>query len=276
MPEPFEVARRALTSHPVAVERRAQDLLADYRVRTGREFFRTTPEVAFDAVQRALLEKSGIQAWNTDEPVRLRDGDRLALTLRAGQILVVVPYGPLADGHGPIDVWQAHANGDLLELMAVDSPEGTTGFSTADAGAETDPVPYLNRTRDAANGTIIGNERMEPGQRLLWLDGTVIQPACAIAMFELDAYCQIVCRTWTPRRDATGFPLLLNATTEQPTECMVAVVRGALQMKPPELSQIPPQRRENDPVFGSVVRDPAYWLSQLQVPPRRRRRDRGT
>jgi hypothetical protein len=124
------------------------------------------------------------------------------------------------------------------------------------------------------NGTIIGIERLEAGQRLLWLDGAIVRPACAIAMFELDAHCQVTCRTWSPRLDTAGFPLLLNVMTEQPTALMAAVVRGALRMKPPELSQVPPRVHAKDTPFGSVVSPPEYWLPQLTAPPRRHRRRR--
>ncbi|MGQ0775516.1 MAG: GIY-YIG nuclease family protein [Pseudonocardiales bacterium] len=92
VPLPFDVAYRAATSHPVAVERRAHELLAEHRVNVKREFFAVTPKQAADTVRQASLDVAGIQAWDTEEPVMLRTGDRIALTLRASQVFVVLPY----------------------------------------------------------------------------------------------------------------------------------------------------------------------------------------
>jgi len=275
VPLPFDVAYRAATSHPVAVERRAHELLAEHRVNVKREFFAVTPKQAADTVRQASLDVAGIQAWDTEEPVMLRTGDRIALTLRASQVFVVLPYRQQFTQPEPIDMWQAQSDGDLLELMATNLPEHASGFSTGDPGGDVDPVPHLNRTGDAANGSIIGKERLEPGQRLLWLDGTINQPACLIALFEFDAYCQVIYRTWTPRVTEDGSPLILNALTTNFTATMVAATRGALQMNRPKLTSQPPHSQGEPPTFGGNPAPANYWLPQLDRPKRKKKPPRG-
>ncbi|MFY1669217.1 GIY-YIG nuclease family protein [Plantactinospora sp. WMMB334] len=275
VPLSFAVEHRAVTSKPAAVERRAHQLLAPHRLRADREFFETEPEVAMAAVRQACIEVAGIEAWDTERPVMLRDGDRVALTLRAGQFFAVLPYRRSGKVEPPLDFWQAHSDGDLLELMATDSPEHVAGFGTGDPGGDTDPVPYLDRSEDAANGFIIGRERLEPGQRLLWLDGKLKPPAAALGWFEFDSYCQAVCRTWSPQVSEEGFPLLLNFPTEEPTPTMIDVVSGCLRLPKPQLSTPPPVPSDSGPDFGSSTASPAYWLRQLNPPERRRRPARG-
>jgi hypothetical protein len=131
-------------------------------------------------------------------------------------------------------------------------------------------VPYLNRSEDAANGFIIGKERLEPGQRLLWLDGRLKQPASLLACFEFDSYCQVVCRTWSPQLTEEGYPLLLNFPTEDPTPTMMAVLKVSLRLRPPQLSAPPPDPLEADPDFDSSTAPPSYWLPQLDPPKRKR------
>ncbi len=276
VPLAFVVAHRALTSHPAAVERRAHELLAEHRVNVRREFFTVTPQQAADAVRQASLDVAGIQAWDTEEPVMLRDEDRIVLTLRAGQVFVVLLQRQPFTQWEPIDVWQAHSDGDLLELMATNMPERVSGFGAGDPEGDVDPVPHLNRAGDAANGSIIGKERLEPGQRLLWLDGTINKPACSIALFELGSYCQVICRTWAPRVTEDGVPLILNMLTEDLTPTMSAVTRATLQMGRPALYFRPPHPQSDLPTFG---RDPApanYWLLQLNKPARKHQTSQDT
>ncbi|GLW94049.1 hypothetical protein Aglo03_48650 [Actinokineospora globicatena] len=263
VPLPFTVAYRTLTSHPAAVERRAHELLAFHRVDPRREYFTVTPAQAVAAIQRASIEAGGIEAWDTEEPVMLRDGDRVALTLRAGQWLVVLPYqqGPVR--LGPVDLWQAHSDGDLLELMATDSAGRVAGLSTDDEDGTIDPVPHLDRAGDVSNLPIIGRERLEPGQRLLWLDGAIEPPACSMAMFEFDSHCQVACRTASPLLSPEGFPLLLNIVTEEPTETMVQVIRAALRLRPPVLTLQPAGSSSGPDDIGGQSSSPSFWLPQL-------------
>src|SRR5947209_9912858 len=155
VPLPFAVAYRALTSRPAAVERRAHELLAFQRVDPRREFFTVSPAQAAAAVQQASIEVAGIEAWDTAEPVMLRAKDRIALTLRAGQWLVVLPYRQGSAPSEPVDIWQAHSDGDLLELMAAESAGPVAGLSTNDEDGTSDHVPHLNRAGDVRNWRII-------------------------------------------------------------------------------------------------------------------------
>lgn len=276
VPLPFAVAYRALISHPAAVERRAHELLAFQRVDPRREFFTVTPAQAVAAVQQASIEVAGIQAWDTEEPVMLRAGDRFALTLRAGQWLVVLPYRQESVPSEPIDIWQAHSDGDLLELMAAQSAGPVAGLSTNDEDGTVDPVPHLDRAGDVPNWPIIGRERLEPGQRLLWLDGAIDPPACSIALFEFDCHCQVVCRSRAPLLSPEEFPPLLNAVTEEPTETMVEVIRGALRMRPPILTAQPSELLDEPENGGDRSVAPNYWLPQLDPQLRKSRRPRNT
>lgn len=276
VPLPFAVAYRALTSYPAAVEHRAHELLAFQRVDPRREFFTVAPTQAVAAVQQATIEVAGIEAWDTEEPVMLRAGDRVALTLRAGQWLVVLPYRQGAVPSEPIDIWQAHSDGDLLELMAAESARPVAGLSTNDEDGTVDPVPHLDRAGDVPNWPIIGRERLEPGQRLLWLDGATNPPACSIALFEFDCHCQVVCRTRAPLLSAEGSPLLLNTVTDKPTKTMLEVIRGALRMHPPTLSAQTPEPLDEPENGGDRSVAPSYWLPQLNPQVRKSRPSRNT
>lgn len=276
VPLPYTVEHRTLTSYPVAVERRAHELLDGHRVNPKREFFAVTPQRAADAVRQAILDMAGIEAWDTDEPIMLRAEDRIALTLRVGQFFVVLPCQRPSIPSGPIDIWQAQSDGDLLELMATNSPGPVSGFSTGDPDGDVDPVPYLDRAGDAVNGSIIGRERMEPGHRLLWLGGTINSPACSIALFDFDSYCQVICRTWVPKVAENGSPLLLNTLTEDLTPTMITVTHAVLQMARPALSPGPPHSQDDQLHFGEDPASSNYWLQQLNRPQRKKRRRRDT
>jgi hypothetical protein len=255
------VAYRALTSHPAAVERRAHELLAFQRVDPRRGFFTVTPAQAVTAVQQASIEVAGIQAWDTEEPVMLRAGDRVALTLRAGQWLVVLPHRQGSVPSEPIDIWQAHSDGDLLELMAAKSAGPVAGLSNNDEdGTATRCLTSIGQG-DVPNWPIIGRERLEPGQRLLWLDGAIDPPGArsrclsSIAPVRWSAGREPPCSV--PRGS-----LLLNVVTEEPTETMVEVIRGALRMPPTLTAQ--PSEPLDEPENGgdrSVARTTGFHNS---------------
>lgn len=109
-----------------------------------------------------------------------------------------------------VDLWQSHADGDTLEIYPTDSPSHVAGLSDGDPGAEEDPVPFLNRTGTAANGTINGRERLVPGDRQLWMDASSADGECLNVIFEAGDYCQIVSRTRKVQFSPEGYPLLLN------------------------------------------------------------------
>lgn len=193
MPSPFEMLFRAVTSRPVELEKAVHDLLAPHRNKSNREFFRVSPEFAAELILKMHAEIDGIATWSAHSRILLRSDDRLLLSMRAGQIFALLAYPELfASSATMIDLWQSHADGDTLVIYPTDSPSHVAGLSDGDPGAEEDPVPFLNRTGTAANGTINGRERLVPGDRLLWMDASGEDGECPSVMFEVVDYCQIV------------------------------------------------------------------------------------
>jgi hypothetical protein len=275
VPEPFEVAYRSATSRPEAVERRAHKLLGEYRTNSKREFFRVSVEDAVEAVRQAVVEVASIGSWKSSEPHLLQSGDRLALTLEAGQAFALVGYKSLGDvlsGNADIiDLWQAHSHGDLLEIFATESARHIAGLSDGDPGGTDDPVPYLNREETVANGLINGRERLMPGERLVWLPAPEDADVESSVVFEAIDYCQIVSRAWSPQFGSQGFPLLLNEFTY--TDAWPAArrsIREALALPVPRAWA---PREDRDPQWepiGSRPPNPEHWLPQLKRRHRRR------
>lgn len=168
VPLPFEVAFRARTMRWQAVEKLVHQRLGPYRVSSRREFFAVPVGVAVDSVRECVLEADGIDAWTTSgfgSPHPVGGHDRVVLSLEAGQVLVLLSNpspltSPVSGGWQPLDLWQAHTSGDQLEIYAAAGPDETAGFSDGDVGGEDDPVPYLDRSENAANGVLNGKERL--------------------------------------------------------------------------------------------------------------------
>ncbi|GAA4092364.1 GIY-YIG nuclease family protein [Nonomuraea soli] len=281
VPLPFDVEFRALTSHPHEVEKRTHKFLKSFRVSPKREFFRVSPDLAIDAVRDALLNVASIDAWDADEPHHVRSGDRIALTASAGDLFVVLalPY-LMAPRIEPVDFWQAHSDGDSLELMGPRDVEAVAGFSDDEPEGMADPVPYLDRKRRVPNGVINGRERLVPGNRLLWLRPLADSQFCKIALFEMLDHCQVVSRTWDKRVGPDGYPLLLNTPTyESLPPGVVRAVQLVMRLPLPRSSAPRPSpatgERSDHATLGE--RDPAYWLTQLAQPEsvRRARKEGG-
>ena len=266
VPLAFDVEFRSATSRIKAVETRSHAILASSRVAANREFFRATPAGAIAAVKEALLTASSISAWDSDEPHRVKHGDRIALTMKAGDLFVILTYpAPMAQHAQVTDLWQSHCDGDLLELMGTADPGHIAGFSDGDQGGDTDPVPYLDRTHKVPNGSINGRERLVSGQRLLWLRSVAHGESCKIAMFEIDDYCQVTSRTWDARLSPDGYPLLLNTPTgDKLPPCVVRLAQAATYMAPPRTwaPRTPDAVDDWAPVAGNL-QPPEYWLAQL-------------
>jgi hypothetical protein len=273
VPVPFDIEFRAATSYPDKVEKQVHGMLAPLRVSPQREFFRVSVNDAVETIGDARLDVASIDAWSSDEPHKIRHGDRIAITMQAGDLFIVLAYRYLwSEQPEPHDWWQAHADGDLLELMGTDEPGYVAGVSDYDPGAEMDPVPYLDRSDSMPNGSINGRERLVPGDRLLWLRPMCQGEVCKLATFEMYDHCQVISRTWDPQSDPSGWPLLLNfPTLDELPPCVVRTVRAALRMGRPR-TWAP---RNSDPDDGWVMTatdaaPPEYWFSQLQK--RRRKR----
>ena len=272
VPRAFDVEFRALTSHVRAVEEKSHAILAPLRVAADREFFQTTPSEAIDAVRKALLSVSSIDAWDSKEPHKVKHGDRIALTMKAGDLFVILSYPDLmARFAKPIDFWQAHSDGDLLELMGAADPGHVAGFSDGDLSGDEDPIPYLDRDGEVPNGSINGRERLIPGERLLWIRPTTDRQRCKIAKFEMGDYCQVASRTWNPKFSQDGHPRLLNTPTYRKLPpCVVRMTKTAMRMEAPRTWA--PQRPVPTYGWAPVASDPQppeYWLTQLSQPQRR-------
>jgi T5orf172 domain len=272
VPLPFEVEFRAATSHFEAVEDEAHAILAPFRVAANREFFWTSPVEAIDAVKKALVSAASIAAWESDDPHKVKRGDRVALTMEGGDLFVVLAYPDLTACRAqPFDFWQAHSDGDLLELMGTANPGHVAGVSDGDLGGDADPVPYLDRANQVPNGSVNGRECLVSGERLLWFHPMVGGECCKVAMFEVDSHCQVISRTWDPKFSADGSPLLLGTTTyDELPPCVARGTQAALRMAFPR-TWAP---RTPNPLDGWAALasnpPPEYWLTQLNQPERHR------
>jgi hypothetical protein len=275
VPTPFNVVFRAATSRPYPVERKAQKLLKAHRINPRREFFKVGVDEAIEAVRLALVEEAGIHSWQRSEGYMLARGDRLSLTLESGQVFALVGYRSLShllSGAAEIlDLWEAHSDGDQLEIYVTNSPHHVAGFSDGDPGGTADPVPHLNREGTATNGLINGRERLMPGERLVWLPAPESAGIHESVVFEARDYCQIVSRTWSPVTGSHGFPLILNDFQHDDIwpEAKRAI-RAVLSLPVPR-DWAP--RDDRDPSWASVgteSADPEYWLPQLERKRKRR------
>jgi T5orf172 domain len=271
VPLPFTVEFGAETSFPKQTETAAHAMLAEHQVSADREFFRVPPHFAIEAVRDALLDAASIDAWQSEEPHRIRHDDRIALTTQAGDVFVVIAY-PERDAKRalPLDLWTAHADGDLLEVFGAPDRTYVAGLSDYDPGAEIDPVPFLDRAEKRPNGAINGRERLVPGDRVLWFRPMAEGLSCKMTMFEIENYCQVISRTWSPQLTEDGLPLLLEypAADEQP-ECVIRTTVAALCLPvlPSWEPRNPDQEDDGNAAgahrHGAYAAPPEYWLPQL-------------
>jgi hypothetical protein len=130
VPVACSVEFRALTSMPEAVEAATHEILAEFRVSSRREFFHVTPRVAIDAVRNALPQTAGLNAWEGNEEYMIADRDRVALTLEAHDLIAVFSRPHLtARTTDLVDLWLAHAHGDLLDRQLDPVPSPHPGLS---------------------------------------------------------------------------------------------------------------------------------------------------
>jgi hypothetical protein len=261
LPMPFEVVFRALTSDPKALETEVHEYLKDRRINTNREFFSVSPEEAINAILLARSKIDGIVKWYGQKPL-LQNGDRLILSMRAGQVLIICAYPSInAMEAEVVDVWQAHSDGDTLELYCTDNVEYISAFSKDDPFSDQDPVPFLNRTGTAGNDIIIGRERLMPGDRLAWIND---KGAFVPALFELGCYCQVVARTRQPKVLNNSEPLLINYVTRDDFSQEVFAFGKYVQNMRPLRTWAP---RDGGPEWvkaGEKEAPPEFWLKQLE------------
>jgi hypothetical protein len=270
VPVGFEVHSRCLTSHAETLEKRVHDRLAPHRVAPNREFFRVPPSVASDVVLEVRAEVDGIDGWSAARIAKLRSGDRLLLSLRAGQLFVVLSYPSLSHMMAgrpavPRDIWQAHLDGDTLEIYATGDRAKVRGLSDHDPDATKDPVPHLDREESVPNDVINGSERLVPGDRLLWMDSLTGENDCTSLVLEAVDYCQIVSRTRSCQFSPDGLPLLLNVTTRDSLPPgMVRAAQDALKLPLPRSWAPYSDRSDEWTEVGTQSAPPEYWLTQLR------------
>lgn len=274
VPVAFDVEFGLTTSHPKDVEDTAHSLLAAHRL-PRREFFEVPVGQAVDAVQAAAREVAGQARWaGSGHEHMVGAGDRLALTTEAGQLFLHVHYpdfqAVLHNRPEIADIWQAHSDGDSLELMA--THDGAHVISAGDDDPDnswTDPVPYLDRAATFPNALINGKERALPGDRIVWL-GTA-QPA---AVFQFTAHCQVISRTRHLKSLPTSggaFPLLLNHVTydQPPTDLFRSGQTALADMPSPHCWAT--RGAEDTDIHGSAPQPPEYWMPPLAKHQRRQR-----
>ncbi|MEV8038567.1 GIY-YIG nuclease family protein [Streptomyces sp. NPDC086182] len=277
VPFPYDVLFRALSSRPEDVERAAHRLLTAHRVNPDREFFRVSLETAIEAIRHCQGEATGITAWEPMPAIhRLRGDDRVVLPLRAGQLFALTAYPHLLSSSAEVlDFWQAHADGDLLEIHASRDPGHVAGISDNDPGAYEDPVPFLNREKSARNGMLHGRERLVAGDRLIWFSDEKGPNDARGVIFEADAFCQVTYRTAAIRRGPLGIPLMLNALDRDVPDAMGALIRDVLALDPPRTwAPRNPQQEDGWAVAATDPQPPERWLPQLERRRRNVRRDR--
>jgi hypothetical protein len=144
------------------------------------------------------------------------------------------------------------------------------GFSTGDPGADQDPVPCLDRTNNVPNMPMIGRERLVPGERLIWL-GTPARRGCVI--FEADAYCQVVCRSWQPKfvsADTLTYPVLFNdpdldSLSADFRQIWLSSVEAATRLpRPRSWAPRDPDPEDGWVPFAADPPNPEFWLPQLK------------
>jgi hypothetical protein len=280
VPLPFEVEFRAITSKPDEVEKAAHRILDSQRPNPKREFFTVPVTEAVAAVRDALKLANGIWPWTLEEDVlRLRHGDRLAVTCRSGELFTLMSYRSLiSERPDAFDLWHAPSDGDIVEFMATEDPGHVAGFSSNDPGGDRDPVPCLDRTLNTPNMPMIGRERMVPGDRLIWL-GTAARTGCVIV--EAEAYCQVICRTWEPKFavvDTVTYPILFNdpdvgSLSADSRQKWLTTIQMAMRLPRPR--SWAPRDRDSEDGWAPIAtnpQSPEFWLPQLSV--RRNNRSR--
>ncbi|MEY8241906.1 MAG: GIY-YIG nuclease family protein [Gammaproteobacteria bacterium] len=275
LPTEFKVEFRVCSSYPRAVERRAHEIMESCRLSVRREFFKISLSDAINSVRQALTEAAGISQWECSQPVPLLGRAQVSLNMKAGEVFALIAYqniGDLLTGKPDvIDLWQAHSNGDTLEIFTAQSPAHIAGFSDGDPGSEEDPVPYLDRDMSVRNGMINGRERLMPGDRLVWLPSVSNAMNQSYVIFDAKEHCQVVSRTWKAVTGPHGFPYILNDFTYDNVwpEAQKAV-KEALKMPVPRTWAPRDQRGEEWMPIGVSPQPPEYWLEQLG--PRQKRK----
>jgi hypothetical protein len=202
-PRKYVVAHRRLALHRKQIEKRAHELLSDHRSEGGTEWFNVPVDAAIQAIDHAVSEIEGIEAWAQESPVslsvaRLGGKKTLFLSLREGDIFLSFRKTTLFGPSEPLDMWYAHSDGDQIELRPELKADDVHGIAEHDPEALEDPHPFLDEKQDVTNLLRNGHEKLIPGDRLVWAsylpDGEV-----KTAIFDAWDHVQVISRTATPK-----------------------------------------------------------------------------
>lgn len=104
-----------------------------------------------------------------------------------------------------------------------------------------------------------------PGGRVLWFRPMAEGLSCKMIMFEIEDYCQVISRTWSPQLTEDGWSLLLEypAADEQP-ECVIRTTVAALCLPVlPSWEPRNPDQEGDGRAAGAYAAPPEYWLPRL-------------
>lgn len=265
LPYPFETAFRCRVMNPRQVERVTHQLLDPFRVSANREFFQIDIEQAIDAVGSANNQINGIHSWTTEAPSLVRRGEQVIIpTDRTHYFLHIGFADALGFATGKfavLDIWQPHSPLDQVEFYGVRETELQPGVSELHQLIPTDPAPYLDRSDSVPNGTVIGIERIYPGERVAWIAARTADQAASLVVFESVDWCQIVCRTWRPMQMARGVPALWNLLADDIAADVADLARQALSLPTPRTATLDFMRSPETGPRSAPSR--AIWLPQL-------------
>jgi len=235
VPTPFEIVFRILSMFPKILEQLVHEDLNNFRVRAKKEFFAVAPEKAVDSILLHRQFVDGISTHYLAPRLLINKGDHPLLSMKAGQLLAVFSYPEFPDTtQEVIDIWQAHTDGDTLELFGTDAKYASS-FSDDDTFSTDDPLPFLNRTRTARNDEMNGKEILKPGDRLLWMDDSDPEKF-RFVLYEMNTYCQVISRSRKPIINENGIPLLLNhITRDLNSSSVINCIKKALTLSLPKV-----------------------------------------
>ncbi|MUK93765.1 hypothetical protein GNP80_15140 [Aliivibrio fischeri] len=271
IPTPFKVEYRVLTSTPRMLESKIHEMLTSVRVSRRREFFKLSVEDAIDAIRVAALEINGIDNWSSKEARSITSDDKFVLSLERGEVFALLSYPTWNSAKPELkDIWQAHSDGDQVELHGVNSTLYTSSFSANDLYSELDPIPFLDRDNKVVNGIINGREILYSGERLVWLPSYENRKTQSSVIFEAITPVQVVSRTWTPRLSSIGVPLLLNDFLyEEFWDEAREGINNAIKLRQPRTWEPSGRRTAEWGGVGILQQPPSFWLPQLK--PRRKK-----
>jgi hypothetical protein len=213
-PRKYAVAYRRLALHRKRIERRAHDLLSDHRSEGGTEWFDVSVATAIQAVDQAVSEIEGIEAWVRESPARLSVAHlgakkTLFLSLREGDVFFAFRKFTMFGPSELLDMWYSHSDGDQIELRPEPEAEDVHGVAENDPEALDDPHPFLDEQQNVTNLVRNGHEKLISGDRLVWAS-YLPSGEVKTVIFDAHEHVQVISRTATPKYTIVeSIPLLM-------------------------------------------------------------------